>query len=77
MPEANFWFYLLFKDKEMRAKERDRPWFSFDDDDDDPREQVCFSLSVRPSVSFQQLEPVCFLSLFGFFSPDATHTSNQ
>ena len=31
------------KDKEMRAKQRTRPWFSFDEDDDDPREQVFLS----------------------------------
>ena len=61
----------------MRAKERDRPWFSFDDDDDDPREQVCFSLSFRGSLTFQQLEQVCFVSLFGFVSPCTTHTSNE
>ena len=30
------------QDKEMRAKERDRPWFTFDDDDD-PREQSFFA----------------------------------
>lgn len=31
------------QDKDMRAKERDRPWFSFDDDeDDDPRQQTFF-----------------------------------